>query len=308
MKGINEGAIRHDVALDKKYGMSGLLLVGECGTTLEELKQVAEIAVDEAGGELHLVAHACLPTLADNVELARHAESVGVDYVLLSYPLTFYPVTEREVVDYSKAIADSTDLGLIVFAMDLWNFRRLHPSGFSPELIGRLIDEIPTVVAVKNETGAPGVGGMAQVFMRHKSTVVVGDPIEANAPAWCSTYGMQWIGTSNYEAFAGEVPRYFELLQQGEFEAAMEIFWRIHPMRQADFEVVTEALRGTSLVPRLAWKYEGWLNGFNGGPIRSPHHRLNDRQMGVLRGAHARSGLPVHDGTDAEFFVGRNPA
>jgi dihydrodipicolinate synthase/N-acetylneuraminate lyase len=304
---INERAIRHDAALEKRYGMSGILLVSECGTTLEELKHVTDIAVDEANGELYTVAHAALPTLEQNIELVRYSESAGVDLVLVSYPLTFYPLTEDVIFEYTRRLAESTELGIIVFAMYLWNFRRLHPSDFSPNLIGRMIDEIPNVVAVKNEIGSPGIAGMAQVFERYRDRVVVTDPIEANVPGWWAAYRIRWIGTSNYECMAGEVPRYFAMLQEERFEEAMEIYWRLHPIRHADFEVVGEAVRGTALVPRLVWKYQGWLHGFNGGPIRSPHHRINDRQMAILRRAVEQTGLPVAEGTDADFFIGRNP-
>jgi dihydrodipicolinate synthase/N-acetylneuraminate lyase len=308
LRGINETAIRHDVALDKELGISGILIVSECGTTFAELMQVTDIAVDEASGELMTVAHGALPTLEQNVELARYSESAGVDAFLVSYPLTFYPATEDDIFDYTRALAESTRLAVIVFAMHLWNFRRFHPSHFSPDLIGRLIDEVPNVAAVKTEIGGGiGVSGIAQVFERYRDKVIITDPIEANAPAWATTYGLQWIGTSNYEAYGAEVPRYFGLLRDGRFEEAMEIYWQLHPIREADAEVIGEASRGTNLVHRLCWKYQGWLNGFNGGPIRSPHMRLTDRQMKRMRDGIKASGIPFTDSPDSEFFVGRNP-
>ena len=306
--GINERAIRHDVALDKEYGIAGLLIVSECGTTLDELKRVTDVVVDEARGELMTVAHAALPTLEQNIELVKYSESAGVDAVLVSYPLTFYPTEEAGIFEYTKALAESTRLAIIVFAMHLWNFRRFHASHFSPDLIGRLIAEVPNVAAVKTEIGGGiGVSGIAQVFERYRDMVIITDPIEANAPAWAAAYGLQWIGTSNYEAYAGEVPRYFSLLREGRFEEAMDIYWQIHPIREADAEVINEASRGTYLVHRLCWKYQGWLNGFNGGPIRSPHMRLTDKQMKRLREGLAASGLPVTESSDSEFFVGRHP-
>lgn len=308
LRGINEGAIRHDVALEKRFGMTGVLIVAECGTTLDELRQVTDIVVDEAGDELITVAHASLPTLEDNIELARHSADAGVTGVLMSYPLTFYPDSEDQVVEYTAALAGSTNLGAIIFAMNHWNFGRLHPSDFSPDLIGRLIDEVPNIMAVKTEIGPPGTAGIAQIFERYRERVVVTEPIEANAPVWQRSYGMRWMGTSNYECMAGEVPRYFRLLEEDRYEDAMEIYWRMHPIRQADAEIVGEAARGTSLVHRLVWKYQGWLHGFNGGPIRAPQMRINDRQMRRLRDAAEASGLAVTTDRDAAFFVGRNPA
>jgi 4-hydroxy-tetrahydrodipicolinate synthase len=67
-------------------------------------------------------------------------------------------------------------------------------------------------------------------------------------------------------------------------------------------------MAGTALVPRMIWKYQGWLQGFNGGPIRYPHHRINDRQMRMLREGAIAGGFDVTADSDAEFFVGRNPA
>jgi dihydrodipicolinate synthase/N-acetylneuraminate lyase len=308
IRGINEAAIRHDARLERDFGMSGVLVVAECGTTLDELKRVTDIVVDEVGADLYVVAHAALPTLADNVELARYSQAAGADAVLVSYPLTFYPQTEDEVFEYTRTLAEAGDLGLILFAMNLWNFRRLHPSDFSPDLIGRLIDEAPNVVAVKNEIGLPGLAGVGQIFERYRERVVVSDPLEQNAPLWVRAYGMRWLGTSNYECMAGEVPRYWNLLQEGRYEEAMEIYWRTHPIRLANGELTHQAMAGTALVHRLMWKYQGWLHGFNGGPIRGPHVRLNDGQMATLRAAAVKSGLPVTDSPDAEFFVGRNPA
>jgi dihydrodipicolinate synthase/N-acetylneuraminate lyase len=304
---INERAIRHDVRLEREYGFWGTLLVSECGTTLPEMRQVIDIGVDEAKKiGLRTVLLSSFPTLNDNIEMVRYAESAGVDLVLLSYPMTFYPKSEEDVYAFTKAVADSTSLGVMLFCIHLWNFGRLHPADFSPTLIGRLIDDCPNVVAVKNEIGPPGVSGIAEVFYRFKDKVLISDPFEQNAPAWCMTFGMPFMGTSNYEYMGGEVPRYFNLLQQKRFDEAMDVYWRLHPARQANQQVGSQ-YTGASLVHRMVWKYQYWLNGFNGGPIRQPHMRINDNQMRVLRAGHQRAGLTAAPGEDADFFVGRNP-
>jgi len=305
---VNERAIRHDIRLEKQLGFWGTLLVSECGTTTEEMRRVIEIGVDEAkkiGLRTSLLAS--FPTLQDNIEMVRFAEGAGVDLVLLSYPLMFYPTTEAQVYDYTRAVADSTSLGITLFCIDQWNFSRLHPSSFSPALIGRLVDDVENIVAIKNEIGHPGVGGIAEVFRRFRDRVVVCDPFEQNAPAWTMTFGMPFMGTSNYEYMGGEVVRYFNLLQRKEYDQGMEIYWRLHPARQANTQVSAGYMGGTSLVHRQVWKYQYWLNGFNGGPIRQPLPRINDGQMRALRQGLIRSGITPAPGEDAEFFVGRNP-
>lgn len=305
---VNEAAIRHDVRREKELGFWGTLLVTECGTTTAEMREVIDVAVDEARAVgLRTMLLASFPTLDDTIATVRHAQDAGVDLVLMSYPLLFYPRTEDEVFEYTKAVADSTDLGVMLFCIGLWNFHRFHPSGFSPRLIRRLIDEVPNVVAIKNEVGGPGSAGISEVFNRFRDEVVVCDPFEQDSPTWVTTYGMPFMGTSNYEYMGGEVPRYFGLLQDGEYDQAMDIYWRLHPARVANMQVAEGYVRGAGLVHRLVWKYQYWLNGFNGGPIRQPHLRLNDNQMRALRQGLERSGVTPTADEDASFFLGRNP-
>jgi 4-hydroxy-tetrahydrodipicolinate synthase len=152
------------------------------------------------------------------------------------------------------------------------------------------------------------VAGISQVFELFGDEVVVTDPFEMNAPAWTRAYGMQFLGTSNYESLGATVPRMFELLQdRSTYDEAMELYWAVHPARQANMRLMG-AMNGTFVVHRMLWKYQGWLNGFNGGPIRSAlSGRLEDAQMRSFRAALEASGIPVADESDDAFFVGRNP-
>src|SRR6185312_6971727 len=89
---VNERAIRHDVRLEKQLGFWGTLLVSECGTTDDEMRRVIDVGVDEARKVgLRTVLLASFPTLAKVVEMVRYGERAGVDLVLISYPLMFYP-------------------------------------------------------------------------------------------------------------------------------------------------------------------------------------------------------------------------
>lgn len=303
---LNEEAIRHDIRRERELGFSGFLIVAECGTTPDEFERFVEIAVDEAGHDLVTIVQAAAGTLADNVAVTRMAADKGVDLVMPSYPITFYPEKPEQVIDYTRAIAEASDMGLIVFAMNLWNFTRLHPSGFAPAWLEEMVDTIPDVVAIKNEIGDPGVAGLAEVFKRFTGRVLVSDPLEMNAPAWITAYGMPWMGTSNYEYFGDAVPRIHRLAHDPEtFDEAMDLYWDIHPARTATGALMKEANAGTSFVHRLLWKYQGWLHGFNGGAVRSPHTRLHDRQMQQLRAAAIASGLQITDEPDAHFFAGR---
>ncbi len=42
-------------------------------------------------------------------------------------------------------------------------------------------------------------------------------------------------------------------------------------------------MHGGFFLNRQAWKFQGWLQGYNGGPLRMPTQRIHDHQMGALR-------------------------
>ena len=79
-------------------------------------------------------------------------------------------------------------------------------------------------------------------------------------------------------------------------------------VRRAGTAVSSAAVALTSLVPRMVWKFQGWLTGSNGGPLRGPIARVNSAQMAQLRQAAKAAGVAVDDAPDDEFFRGRNPA
>ncbi len=306
LKQLNEKAIRHDVRRNIEHGFWGALLVSECATTMDEYIRFLEIAVDEAKGRHNLLVHGTFDTNEDIIRVAKAAETIGVEGLLLGHPNSFYPASEDELFGYIKGIADKTDLAVALFAAGHWNFQRLHPSGYPPKVLARAAD-LENVVAVKYEVGRPGIAGDYEFWKMIKGKrVLFADPLEAHSPLTVEMFGQQWMGTSNYEYWGGAIPQYFELLRQGKFEQAMEIYWRINPARMARV-AVQGTFAGANFIHRYLWKYQAWLQGYNGGPMRQPVMKLSDTQMRNVRDALVRSGMDLPDEKPEQFFVGRNP-
>lgn len=304
---VNLEAMRHDVRLEIEMKFWGALLVSETANTLPEYEQLMRAAVEEANGRFHLFHHASFNTLADNIEAVRRSERAGATLVLLGYPPNFYPQSEEDIYQYTKQFCAATSLGIILFPVPLWNFERIHPSaGFSPDLIARLLDDCPNIVAIKAEGGMPSIGGFVDVYRRFHDRVLVIEPIESNGIPMATVMPMPFMGTSNYEYYGNAIPTIFDLVQRGQHDEAMARYWALHHARQANSAAMA-LLAGTNFLHRMLWKYQGWLQGFNGGPVRAPTMRLNDRQMKSLRGGLLAAGLPCTTDEDAAFFVGRHP-
>lgn len=305
---LNEKATRHDIRLEIEYGFYGTLMVSEVAVTLAEYAEFVASGADEAQGELELIHHASFNTLEDNIAAAQLTETRGANLALLGYPPTFYPQSADDIFAYTKSFCDATALGVILFPVPLWGFERIHPAaGFSPQLIERLLKACPNIVAIKAEGGMPSVGGFVDVYNRFADEVIVIEPIEGNGLPLATLLDLQFMGTSNYEYFGPIIPRIFKLIRAGKNDAAMDEYWKIFPGRQASMQAMA-VLAGSNFLHRMLWKYQGWLQGFNGGPLRAPSMRLVDRQMSALRQGLIASDIEVTAADDAEFFVGRNPA
>ena len=149
LSGLDEEAIRNDVRLEKSFGMKAILVVAEGGTTLDEYIRFVDMAVDEAGDDLVTFVHASQPTWDGMVALVDAAASSGADLVLPAYPLTYHPVTLDELFTDTAEFVDRSPLGVMLFAIDQWNFSRLHPAAFPTSMVARLVDQCPNLVGVK---------------------------------------------------------------------------------------------------------------------------------------------------------------
>ena len=73
-------------------GVKGVYVGGSSGECIyqhvDERKAVLEAVMSEAKGKLTVIAHVGCNNTADSVELARHAESVGVDAIASIPPLS----------------------------------------------------------------------------------------------------------------------------------------------------------------------------------------------------------------------------
>ena len=308
LKGINETAIRHDTRLAIEHGFAGTLGVSEVAITLPEYLDFLHVIKDQAGDRLILVHHASFSTLEQNIDAVKGAEQAGAELVLLSYPPNFYPETEEEIYEYTKAFCDSTGLAVMLFPMFLWGFSpRIHPSDIPLRLIRRLIDDCPNIAVIKAEGGFPGIQGVIECHRHFADEVVISMPIEADLIPLAQIMPIQLSATSDHEYYGPMIPRVFHLLRGGKYDDAADIYWQLHPARKVKAGLAP-TLHGGAFINRQAWKFQGWLQGYNGGPLRQPTQRIHDHQMTALRKGLIDAGLQPSMDPFREFFIGRNPA
>lgn len=307
-KNINDNAIRHDILKLKELGYKGSLLVAEVNITPEENARITAVAREVAGPDFGLFFHAIFNTLEENIHAANLASAAGADRALLAYPSAFWPTSYDEVYNYTKEFVDNTEMATMFFPLPAWGFERIHPAGMPVDFVRRVVDSMPSIVAIKAEQGYPGIPGVMEMYHHFRDEVIISCPIEAETIPLMSQLDFQFSGTANTNWMSDYYPRAFDLANNGRWEEAMELYWKVQPARAANTAVSSTSTPGTNQINRTQWKYQEWLAGFNGGALRAPAPKLPDRFMKQLRAALVASGLPVTDAPDEEFVRGRTTA
>ena len=248
--------------------------------SLDERKRVFEWAVDELG-EVGTILSCSDQNLDTVIELARHAEAIGADFIVVHAPvLSFFKSHDETVYEYYRHIAQNVNIGIA-----MWS----HPdSGYlmSPELCARLA-ELPNIVAIKYSVPRD---------MYAKLTRMVGDKLIVSTAAeaeWLDNIlelGWRCYLCSN-PPYLMQTPsdrrmeEYTALAFGGDIEGARRVWQTLEPVRQA-FHDTRPAEK-----PQAHAKYWQELLGQVGGPVRRPLLALTQAERDATRAAFQACGL-----------------
>jgi 4-hydroxy-tetrahydrodipicolinate synthase len=276
------GNLRHWV---DELGVDGIFVGGKqsefFSMSLAERKRLVEITVDEIGKKAGVIASCSDQNMDTVVELARHAQSAGVPYIVVHAPvLHFLTARDDTLYRYYKTIGEQVDLGIAMWSHE--------DSGYlmSPDLCAR-IAELPNIVAIKYSVPRP---------MYVQLTQMVSDKIQvstASEAEWfdnivelgwrlylCSSppYLLQTQGDRRMRD-------YTDLAFKGEIAKAKAIRDSLEPVRHA-FRQTRPAEK-----PPAHSKYWQELLGQAGGRVRPPMLELTDAEKEATRRAFAACGL-----------------
>lgn len=139
-------------------GIASLTVFGSTGAigsfNEAERRTIAEAAVKYAAGKMPVIVGTGSMNTAEAIRLSQHAKDIGADAILV-VPTTYWPLTEGELKEHYKAIADATGMPMVVY-----NNPRTTGVDMSPAFIAGTLCEIPTVIGVKES--APDVSRIAE--------------------------------------------------------------------------------------------------------------------------------------------------
>lgn len=154
--------------------------------TEDEFDTVVDVTVGAVAGRVPVIVGASDLTTANTVRRARYAQQAGAD-ALMILPVSYWKLTEREIIAHYAAVAAAVDLPIMVY-----NNPATSGIDMSPELLVRMFDEIDNVTMVKESTGdlmrmrrIKELSGGELPFYNGSNPLVL-DALTEGAAGWCT--------------------------------------------------------------------------------------------------------------------------
>lgn len=273
-----------------ELGIAGLFISGKQGEyfsmSVEERKRTFEMAVEATGDHGRTIMSCSDQNLDVVLELARHAQEVGADYIVVHAPqLPFTTAQDETLLGYYETVSKHVDIGIA-----LWS----HPdSGYlmSPELCNRLAD-LDNVVAIKYSVPRDMYVELTRLA-RDRIKVSTASEIEWLDNVLELDWDLYLCSSPPFLLQTADDRRMLDYTQAafaGRADEARRISRSLDPVRAA--------LRDTRPPekPHAHQKYWQELLGQVGGRVRAPLLELTDAERDATRAAFERCGLGVAGG------------
>lgn len=272
---VDHDALKHLVEWHLEAGSDGFVPVGTTGEspTLSHAEHdaVVETVVQAVAGRAPVIAGAGSNSTEESIRLAKHAETVGADAVLVVTPYYNKP-TQGGLYAHFKAVHDACGLPIIIY-----NIPPRSVVDMSPETMGELA-KLPRIAGVKDATADLARVSFQRITCGEDFIQLSGE--DPTAHAFNAAGGVGCISVTSNVA-----PALCAALQDacaaGDYAQALQIQDRLMPLHKAIF--TEPGLIGA--------KYGMSLLGKCSDEVRLPHVPLTDGTKALIKDAMVNAGL-----------------
>jgi dihydrodipicolinate synthase/N-acetylneuraminate lyase len=145
---VDEEMMRKLVDFHINAGVQGLFVLGSTGQgpamTIEERKQAAAIALDQAKKRIPVVIHVGTADAWSTTDLAEHAAARGADAVAIVPPYYYSDHTEYEIIAHYQAVHKAVSLPIYIYENPKYSGISIPP-GFAL----RMKEQVPALKGIK---------------------------------------------------------------------------------------------------------------------------------------------------------------
>ncbi len=278
---------RHLAGLADTEGVTAIVCNGHAAEVAslvrDERRRALAIAVDEVGARCPLICGIYTDNTFEAADLARDAKAEGAAGMLVFPPSPFMwgaQLRPEMVLGHYAPIADAVELPIVVFQYPLDS-----GMGYHPETLVRLVEEIPTVVAVKDWSN-----DMVPLERNLRALRGCSRPVAHLSSYTLSLLGSYLLGSDGSISGMGSVTadlqaELFAAVQRGDLAAARAVNDRLDPLVRVFYAPpfvdmhnrMKEALVLLGRISRCV--------------VRPPLHRVSGAEREAIRGALIEVGL-----------------
>lgn len=282
--GVELGAIAAQVDWLIAEGVHGLAAGGSTGEghalTREEHRDVLAETVRAAAGRVPVVAGIIANSTAEVAARGRQVADLGVVALQVTPPSYLFRPDDAAMVEHFRRVHGECGLPILIYNVVPWCY-------LSPDLLLRIMDEVPGVAGVKQSAGDMKL--FAELQRRARPENLIFSAVDALLYL-SYVLGARGAIAAVLSAAPGPSVRLWDAVQAGDHATALDLHQRLMPLWDAI---------GQDNMPSLC-KYAQSLQRVPAGVARRPTSPASEAQKAAVRRALSGLGLLGEEAVAAE--------
>lgn len=217
-----------NLAAQVEAGVHGIIIGGSLGEastiTEKEKEELVEFSVEYLNEDIPVIMNIAESTTADAIKQAGNARRWGADGIMLLPPMR-YKADDRETITYFKAVANSTELPIMIY-----NNPPDYKIDTRPEMFDELI-ECANITALKESSR--DVTNLTRMKNRFGDRIKVLCGVDTLAMEELCLGADGWVA-GLVDAFPKETVAIYNLVKAGKIGEAIEIYRWFMPLLELD--------------------------------------------------------------------------
>jgi len=272
---IDFAAVKSQVDWLIENGVNGLAAGGSTGEghvlTRDEYHQLIQTTVEAIDGQIPLVAGIIASSTAEVIARGRLVKDLGVAALQVTPPHYLFRPDDATMVTHFQEICTACEMPVLIYNVVPWCY-------LSPDLLLRIMDEVPGVIGVKQSAGDMKL--FADLIRRARSDKLIFSAVDALLyPSY--QLGARGSIAAILTAAPGPSVHLWNAVKKRDWNVARDLHERLMPLWDAV---------GVDNMPSLV-KYAQSLQGVPAGLARKPTSPASAVQEAQVREALAGLGL-----------------
>ena len=217
-----------NLAAQVAAGVHGIIIGGSLGEastiTGKEKEELVEFSVEYLNEDIPVIMNIAESTTKDAIQQAANAKRWGADGLMLLPPMR-YKTDDRETIAYFKAVANSTDLPIMIY-----NNPHDYKIDTRPDMFDELI-ECKNITALKESSR--DVTNLTRMKNRFGDRVKILCGVDTLAMEELCLGADGWVA-GLVDAFPKETVAIYSLVKAGKIEEATKIYRWFMPLLELD--------------------------------------------------------------------------